>query len=153
MICGGGFPVLDIFFAQFILPLRSANDRLSAFERLFSYIFGFHGPAVHIKNGEIIKRKQEMQRWGPGVILLDAASGAVLRSPQKTTRAVGPGVIFHRFSGDDRGSVDLRTQKKSLGPWTDENPFAVQGKKESDAEYQARQNRRFETRAFTPRWN
>ncbi|MBP7787084.1 MAG: hypothetical protein KA046_04300 [Longilinea sp.] len=149
MICGGGFLFWTFFFAQFILPLRSANDRLSAFERLFSYIFGFHGPAVHIKNGEIIKRKQEMQRWGPGVILLDAASGAVLRSPTKPTRAVGPGVIFTGLQETIAGSVDLRTQKKSLGPRTDENPFAVQGKKESDAEYQARQNRRFETRAFT----
>lgn len=143
------------FFSQFTLPVKTIHERLRSFYRLLIYPLGMHGPAISIIDGEIQKRKGEELRSGPGVILLDTASAALLKTPSRFVRAIGPGVTFtkRRESVSFDTVVDLHPHKQTIGlpPYSPGNPspFAEKGKKESLAEYQARQNQRNETRALT----
>jgi|GEM_PF-991867 len=152
-----GFVFWLAFFAQFVLPLRRLRDRVNAFHRLFLYVFGAHGPAIRIENGMIVQRAGEEKRRGPGVILLDTASAALLRTKTAFKRVVGPGVVF-----TEQGEylhpepVDLHVRfhpPQPLGPHPHEDPFAPQRRSrtdgESDEAYQARQRRRMETSAWT----
>ena len=45
------------FFSQFVLPVLNVEKRLKAAQRLFLYIFGDHGPAIFIENGELRERR------------------------------------------------------------------------------------------------
>jgi hypothetical protein len=137
------------FFSQFVLPVRQPKDRIQAASRLFSYILGKHGPAIFIENGQLRERKDEHLKNGPGVILLDTASAAVLRTPVNFKGAVGPGIAFLGSLDSIAGVVDLHIQTQKLGPRETENPFLVQQLKESDVSYFARKNRRLETQAIT----
>jgi hypothetical protein len=142
------------FFAQFLLPLRSLRDRRAASNRLIRYLFRSHGPAIRIENGRMIKRRGEEDRSGPGVILLDTASAAMLRTKTAFKRGIGPGVVFTK-DGEflHQEAVDLHTLVRPLpplGPLGDEDPFALWIKrKEDEKEFQARQDRRKETSGLT----
>ncbi|HEY5572918.1 MAG TPA: hypothetical protein VIK64_07880, partial [Anaerolineales bacterium] len=141
------------FFAQFVLPLKSLSERLQAANRLFHYLMGSHGPAIRIENGKIKERPGESQKSGPGVILLDSASAAMLRSKTAFTRPIGPGVFFtspREFV--HREAIDLHRQvrpRPPLGPLGDENPFSSHEEGETEEEYQRRQARRMQTSAWT----
>ncbi|HWQ05388.1 MAG TPA: hypothetical protein VN452_08535 [Longilinea sp.] len=143
------------FFSQFTLPVKTIHERLQSFYRLLIYPLGLHGQAISIVDGEIQKRKGEEQRSGPGVILVDTASAALLKTPTRFIRAIGPGITFtkRRESVSPDTVVDLRLHKKTIGLLTNSSnslsPFAEKGKKETLAEYQTRQNQRNETRALT----
>lgn len=141
------------FFSQFVLPVKSIHERLQAFYRLLIYPLGMHGQAISINNGVIKKRKGEEQRSGPGVILLDTASAALLKRPTQYVRAIGPGVTFTQpgESVSPEAVVDLHLHKQSIGPNPDAaiSPFAEKGKKENAGEFQARQRDRNDTRAIT----
>lgn len=141
------------FFSQFVLPVKTIHERLQAFYRLMIYPLGMHGQAISIINGEIQKRKGEEQRIGPGVILLDTASAALLKRPTQYVRAIGPGVTFTKpgESVSPESVVDLHLHKQSIGPspYAAISPFAEKGKKENAGEFQARQRDRNDTRALT----
>jgi hypothetical protein len=137
------------FFAQFVLPLHNGQERWQAVTRLFIYVFGWHGPAASIQNGEIIYRQAEGERRGPGVIIVDTASAAVLRTPTRFTRAIGPGTHFTKRSEIIAGVIDLHRQSVRIGPQGSENPFAIQKEDELDHEFRDRQTRRWETRGQT----
>jgi hypothetical protein len=116
------FPVLLIlwmaFFAQFVLPVRTFRDRQKIFDRLLADLFGGHGPALFIENGEIKEHSGERLKKGPGVVWLDSASAAVTRTPTAIKQVLGPGVHF-TDGGEFIGShdaVDLHTQNQTLGP-------------------------------------
>lgn len=137
------------FFAQFTLPLKTIQHRLEAFYRLLNYVIGTAGPAVRVENGEILERKGELQKIGPGVIIMDTASAGMIRDPAKFKGPIGPGVSFtNRFEGL-AGVVDLHLQRNNFGPKENEDPFLPQGVEESDAEYKARQKRRYYTQGLT----
>ncbi len=166
-LCGIFFIVWFIFFSQFILPVQKFSDRIKLLERIILYylvdvpLLGFthlKGPAVFIKDGKVIQKvittggeiKQEIQAKGPGVIWLDSASAAVLRTPVKFTRSVGPGIVFTDFMETIAGVVDLRTQIQTLGPGSDEDPFAAKTKTISEEEYKETQQRiRWSTSGLT----
>lgn len=142
------------FFAQYLLPLKSLRERRAAFNRLLRYLMRSHGPALRIENGRVIQSLGEEKRSGPGVILLDTASAALLRTKTAFKRAVGPGVVFtedEEFLHQE--AVDLHTQVRPLpplGPLGGEDPFAPWRKRrEDEKEYQARQIRRKETSGLT----
>jgi hypothetical protein len=152
-----GFVFWLAFFTQFVLPLQRLSDRVKAISRLLLYVIGAHGPAIRIENGKIVQRAGEEKRRGPGVILLDTASAALLRTKTAFKRVVGPGVVFTE-PGEylHPESVDLHVRvhpPQPLGPFPHEDPFAPQIKGrtggESDDVYQARQRRRMETSALT----
>ena len=138
-----------IFFSQFVLPVRQSKSRLKAVSRLFSYLIGRHGPAIFIENGKLRERRDERLKHGPGVILLDTASAAVLRTPVKFKGAIGPGIAFLDQQDAIAGVVDLHIQSQKIGPREKENPFLVQQQNESEASFIARKNRRLETQAIT----
>ncbi len=142
-------PFWLFFFAQFILPVRKFSDRVRIFEHLQLYAVRAHGPAVIVENGHIRQREGEQRRRGPGIIWLDTASAAVLRTPTFFTRTVGPGVVFNYFHEYIAATVDLHGQTQPMGPKDNEDkddPFKA-GK--DDPEYEEIQKRRWETSAMT----
>ncbi|HJS29757.1 MAG TPA: hypothetical protein VJ768_09055 [Anaerolineales bacterium] len=144
-----GFFLFMSFFSQFTLPVRTLQERNNAFNRLFNYFAGTHGPAIFVENGTVRSREQEMHRRGPGVIVLDSASAGVLRNSAAFTRSIGPGIIFTKGSEYLAGTVDLHVQTRRLGPLEHEDPFLPQRKEDSLESYQRRQERRWETSGLT----
>jgi hypothetical protein len=122
------FPVLLIlwmaFFAQFTLTVQTFEDRQKVVSRLFADLFGGHGPALFIENGEIKEHSGERFKKGPGVVWLDSASAAVTRTSVKIKQTLGPGVHFLDSGEYIAGTVDLHIQTQTLGPREDEDPFA-----------------------------
>jgi len=147
------FPVLLViwmaFFAQFVLPVRTFRDRQKIFDRLLTDLFGGHGPALFIENGEIKEHSGERLKTGPGVVWLDSASAAVTRTATSIKQILGPGVHFIDKGEIIAGTVDLHTQIQSLGPKESENPFAEQTEEQTNEEYQQIQDRRKMVSALT----
>jgi hypothetical protein len=156
-----GFFLWLAMFAQFALPLSDLRDRLRAARHLAYYALGAYGPAVRIENGHVRQRPGEQKRRGPGVVLLDTASAAMLRTKTAFTRPVGPGVVFTRVGeylhvdGDE--TIDLHIQSSPnppLGPLGAEDsfkPLTEKQKRDPKAveEFKARQERRRQTSAMT----
>ncbi|PKO07425.1 MAG: hypothetical protein CVU41_01635 [Chloroflexi bacterium HGW-Chloroflexi-3] len=138
-----------IFFGQFILPVLNLPERIKAVQQLFLYLLGDHGPAFFIENGELRERRIDRSKNGPGVIILDTASSAVLRTPVKYKGAIGPGIAFTQRNDIIAGIVDLHIQSQSVGPRKEEDPFSPLQKGESTAAYEARMSRKNETLAVT----
>ncbi len=143
------FLVWIAFFSQYVLPLNHTRERFWVVVRLLLYMVGQHGPAIFIRDGEVIQRKREMEKPSWGVVVLDTASAAVLRSALAFTRTVGPGTVFTRRFEKVAGAVSLYRQSQMVGPKPGEDPFAPQGEDESDEAYQDRMQRRWETSALT----
>jgi len=147
------FPLLLVlwmaFFAQFVLPVRSAADRQKIFDRLITYLFGGHGPAMFIRDGILIKREGEEQKRGPGVLWLDSASAAVIRTSTAIKRTIGPGVHFIENKEFIAGIVDLHEQNQSVGPKESDKPFDAKKEGQSDEEYNQIQDRRKQVSAWT----
>jgi len=137
------------FFAQFVLPVTTGEERRAVFSLLVKYMFGMHGPALSMRDGEVIERRSERKRSGKGVMVLDTASAAVLRTDLNFTRAVGPGLVFLKGGEKVDTALDLRVHSRSLGPRPGEDPFAPQRPDESDEAYEERQRRRWATSAKT----
>lgn len=146
MMCGTGLVIWAVFFAQFVLPVNKIEGRIKIVERLVSYISGTHGPAIFIENGIIHAAEGETKKRGPGVLWLDSASAAVLRTAVKFTRTIGPGVHFTTGKEYIAATVDLHTLTQVIGPLEQEEAYAVLDDKEKQ---QALQNRCDETRALT----
>lgn len=141
-----GAIVWMMFFAQFVLPVKKISARLMIMDRLVSYLSGYHGPALFIENGVTRSSEGETKKRGPGVIWLDSASAAMLRTPVKFTRAVGPGVYFTRYNEYVAGTVDLHRLTQSIGPNDDDDPYTVD---KNNPENENIQKRRYETSALT----
>jgi hypothetical protein len=150
--CAIGLIVWMTFFAQFILPVKTFGDRLKIVDRLVTYVTGGHGPALFVENGIVREREGESKRKGPGVIWMDSASAAVLRTEVKFTRTVGPGVHFTEHGEYIAATADLHTLSQVVGPdekdVDDRDPFKVTREKAPD-DFDAIQNRRWETSAMT----
>ena len=147
------FPLVLIiwiaFFAQFVLPVRTFQDRQKIFDRLITYLSGGHGPAMFIRNGELIKGEGEDQKKGPGVLWLDSASAAVTRTAVKIKQTMGPGVHFFDKGEFIAGIVDLHTQSQSIGPKESDKPFDTDNDDIDEDEYKLIQDRRKQVSALT----
>lgn len=137
------------FFAQFVLPVRTFQDRQKIFDRLITYLSGGHGPAMFIRNGELIKGEGEDQKKGPGVLWLDSASAAVTRTAVKIKQTMGPGVHFFDKGEFIAGIVDLHTQSQSIGPKESDKPFDTDNDDLDEDEYKLIQDRRKQVSALT----
>lgn len=159
--CFFGILLWLAFFAQFVLPVRKLVDRYRAFDRLVVYSTGASGPTLFVEDGKTRLRPREMERSGPGVVILDTASGVVLHNNVEYTQVAGPGLVFTRKGERIAGTVDLHRKVgplPALGPLGDDrddnpdNPFKPRdpsGKEESEAAYEERQRRRAETSGLT----
>ncbi len=147
------FPLLLLlwmaFFAQFVLPVRTVLDREKIFERLLTYLFGGHGPALFIENGIIKEHSGERLKRGPGVVWLDSASAAVTRTPVAIRQTMGPGVYFIESREYIAGTIDLHIQAQSIGPKETDRPFDEKGEFQSEEEYHQIQDRRKQVSALT----
>lgn len=123
---------LVYFFAQFVLPIQNPKYRKEIYSRVKNFESGKRGPALFIKNGRVIMHPGEADKKGPGVIVLDTASAAVLRTDTEIKDTVGPGVVFTKsYKDKDKeshneyiaGSVDLRSQWQFIGPLMTDQPF------------------------------
>jgi hypothetical protein len=140
-----------VFFSQFILPLRTLQDRYQAAKRLALYLIREHGPAIFVENGKIRERKQEFRKKGPGVVILDTASAAVMRNDFEFTRVQGPGIIFTKKNEYLAKTVDMHARSVRLGPDEGDQPFApyqIEGEIPHDV-YKAIQERRTQTSGLT----
>lgn len=122
------FPILLLlwlaFFSQFVLPVHTFRDRQKIFDRLLADLFGAHGPALFVENGNIREHAEERLKKGPGVIWLDTASAAVTRTTTKIKQILGPGVHFLDSGEEILNTIDLHYQVDSVGPSEDEDLFA-----------------------------
>jgi hypothetical protein len=138
------FLIYIFWFAQFILPVTSISDQFKALQRLllFGISFGhWHGPAVFVRNGEVMGTTTEFEKNWPGVAFVDLRSAialdrhltqksdllpASLEQPQKVhfnpfkskallagIRIEGPGLTFIGKNEKITGTVDLRNQNRS----------------------------------------
>jgi hypothetical protein len=122
----------------FVLPAHDSEERRKVYGRLVDYVFGLHGPAVFVKNGELISRKdEELKNKGvsarfASLAFVDLASAIVLESRSlppiinlskdpaseqeqpAPIRALGPGIAFLRSGERIRGCVDLRKQFRMI---------------------------------------
>lgn len=144
-----GLLVWLAFFAQFVLPVRTFEERQKIFDRLLLYLSGRHGPAIFIENGRPRVSHEEEKRKGPGVMWLDSASAAVTRTATSFKQTIGPGVHFTDAGEFIASAVDLHNQSQSLGPREGEDPFKEKKEGQSDEEYDQIQRRRTEVSALT----
>ena len=147
------FPLLLIFwmafFAQFVLPVRTLRDRQKIFDRLRTYLFGGHGPALFIENGQIKEHSGERLKKGPGVVWLDSASAAVTRTAVAIRQTLGPGVHFINPGEYVAGTVDLHIQSQTVGPKETDNPFAAKRSDQPQEVWDQVQDRRNQVSALT----
>ena len=138
-----------VFFAQFVLPVKTFPDRQKIFYRLVSHLFRSHGPAVFVENGVIKEHSGERLKKGPGVVWLDSASAAVTRTPVAIKQIMGPGVHFISTGEFIAGTLDLHTQFQSLGPKETDRPFAPKKEGQTEEEWNLIQDRRKMVSALT----
>lgn len=134
------------FFSQFVLPVSKIEDRRRIFSRLIAYLFGMHGAAIFVENGRVRERPGESEKHGVGVLWLDTASAAVLRSETSFTRTVGPGVHFLSWGEYIHRTVVLHPQTTSVGPKDNDEPFTIKPEHE---DYEAVMGRRRESSVLT----
>lgn len=150
ILLGGGMWFFTYFFSQFALPAFTIKERQQVSSRIFNSIGENIGPAIFIQNGQVIERRFEQKRRGPGVILLDSASAALLHNKATHTRAVGPGLTFTNSSERIYNTIDLRTQVRKLGPKDDDWLFSeTEPEDETPEEAAARKERRLQTSGLT----
>jgi len=114
---------LIFFFSQFVLPIQNSKYREEIHSRVKYFETGSRGPALFIKNGRVITHEGESEKRGPGLIILDTASAAVLRTDTEIRDTIGPGIKFTDGNEYIAGSVDLRAQWQFIGPLATEQPF------------------------------
>ncbi len=139
---------LIYFFSQFVLPIQNPKYRQEIYSRVKNFETGSRGPALFIKNGRIISHEGEAGKRGPGVIVLDTASAAVLRTDTEIKDTVGPGVKFTEGDEYIAGSVDLRSQWQFIGPLATDQPF-LNPVPINPKDYNETQSRRHQTSGLT----
>lgn len=143
LIVGGLFWTL--FFGLFVLPLRKPEDGLRVAAEIGRGLLGRRPAALYVQNG----RATDPETRSPHLLLLDAASAAVLRDESAYTRAGGPGLSFLQSGERLAGTLDLRIQRRRLGPLAGEDSFMARGQDETEPAYAARQARRQEASGQT----
>jgi hypothetical protein len=149
-VCFGGFVLVALLWALLISfqallpitdfvkdPLQSLIEAYRTARHLILYVFGQHGPAISVKDGQKNDSPEEVNRINqPGVVVVDFNSAVVLEEmnpppgiakyshkAQKnllevlllsdsgpSPRVCGPGIVFTRPRERIRGVVDLRKQ-------------------------------------------
>ncbi len=117
------FQICVFFYAQFILPVRTLEDRRRIVSRLRLLANNAHGPAVFVKNGRKVERGGESEKRGPGVLWVDTASAVVTRTFTTFNRVLGPGVHFTGANERIASIISLHTQTQTIGPAKEDAPF------------------------------
>jgi regulator of protease activity HflC (stomatin/prohibitin superfamily) len=101
--------------ARYLFPVTSTGQWLQATQVLASFVFDCHLSSCHIDRGDIVQtiRGQLMTRWGSGVLLIRPGSAAVLETPTRFSRVLGPGVHFLRRGEYVKRPMDLHIQLRA----------------------------------------
>ena len=134
----GCYFIILKWVSLFVLPAQNPHESQKVYERLTEYVFGLHGPAVFVKNGELITRKDEeykdegIKSRFASLALVDLASTIVLErrslpaiinlsedtdstgGQTQLIRVLGPGIGFLQPGERIRASVDLRKQVRTI---------------------------------------
>ncbi len=134
----GSYFIILKWISLFVLPAHNSHEKQLVYERLIEYIARLHGPAVFVKNGALITRKEEegkndsIKGSYASLALVDLASAIVIESrslpailnlPKESNpiderhsplRVLGPGIGFLRSGERIRASVDLRKQYRTM---------------------------------------
>jgi hypothetical protein len=111
------------FYAQFILPTRTLDDRWKIFSRLKLHAANGHGPAIFVKNGRKVERTGESEKRGPGLLWVDTASAVVTRTFSTFKQVLGPGVHFIEANEKIASIISLHTQTQTIGPIGYDAPY------------------------------
>lgn len=112
--------LISVFLAsallsQFLFPVRRPGERQLAIGRLLNHMLGERGPVTLVREGRARESTGERTRRGPGVVLLDNCSAAMLRTDLRFTRTAGPGtVVFTEPQEWLAATLDLRRQRRTL---------------------------------------
>ena len=113
-IAGIGYFLFNLWFVgQFVLPVRTSEQRWKLFDRLVRYVFGMHGPAIFVKEGVQIARAEELERSLPGVALVDLASAVALE--QSWVPVSAHGAPRPMMSGRSLMRSPLRAARRLMG--------------------------------------
>ena len=137
------------FYAQFILPTRTLEDRRRITDRLRLHASGGHGPAIFVKNGRKVERAGESEKAGPGLLWIDTASAVVTRTFATFKQVLGPGVHFIESNERIASIVSLHAQTQAIGPAPLDDPF--EPLKEHATEDERRQHDEMITRCMAVR--
>lgn len=146
------FQICVFFYAQFILPLRTLEDRRKIVSRLWLHAGGGHGPAIFVHNGRMEERAGESEKRGPGILWLDSASAAVTRDATTFKNVLDPGVHFLGASEKIASIISLHAQRHTIGPAEGDRPFEKPKEDATDEDrkkYEAAQARRTSVRGVT----
>ena len=122
----GMFGLALLGVSQFVLPVRTPQERRAVFSRLLMYWLGYHGPAIFIKEAKEKAREEELKSTKPGVAFVDLCSAVALEKSwvpppnggeppggvEPPVRVSGPGIVFTESGERIRGVADLRRQLK-----------------------------------------
>ncbi len=111
------------FYAQFILPTRSLQERLKIASRMRLHAAGGHGPAIFVKDGRKVERLGESETIGPGVVWIDTASAVVTRTFATFKQVLGPGVHFIEANEKIGSVIGLHVQTQTIGPSGSDDPY------------------------------
>ena len=111
------------FYAQFILPTRTLEERRRIADRMRLHASGGHGPAIFIKNGRTVERTGESRRRGPGLLWIDTASAVVTRTAVTFKQVLGPGVHFIDRNEQIGSVISLHPQTQTIGAIPMDEPF------------------------------
>jgi len=96
--------------AMFVLPVANVSQWRTSHARLFYYLTGRHGPAIHVKDGKVIEHAGEEKRRGYGVVLVDANSAVIMSNSSKSAR-LKPGFSLGALFGSAGRSARKSQQK------------------------------------------
>src|SRR5512138_1901266 len=111
------------FYAQFILPTRSLDERRRIADRMKLHASGGHGPAIFVKNGRKVERVGESDKAGPGLLWIDTASAVVTRTFATFKQVLGPGVHFIDANERIASVISLHPQTQTIGAKPLDDPF------------------------------
>ncbi len=103
------FIVMLVITSQFILPVSSNSGRSQALWRFLSYLDPWNQqPILVVKDGELIERRGERHKSGPGVVLVYPGNAIVVQTPTKFVESRNSGVVFLKEKQRLREYLDLR---------------------------------------------
>jgi len=97
--------------SRYLFPVTDGRQWWQAIKVLTSFVFDCHLSSHNIGRGEPSPgiRGQKWTRFGAGVLLIGPGNAAVLETPTRFSRVLGPGVHFLRRGEYVKRPVDLHT--------------------------------------------
>ena len=139
-----------LLWAHFVLPISNLNELWLVLKMMIGSFLGRSPGGLILEDGSpSILQNDSRAGKSASVFLLDKSSAAVLRSDQGYTRVIGPGLSFAKKGEYFAAAMDLHTQRRSLGPLANEDPFSPKEETEELVSFRERQGRREETSAST----